>query len=599
MAISRDIIEDIRTRVSIYDVVSQSVRLKSAGGGRFKGLCPFHKESTPSFTININQNMFYCFGCTMGGDVFKFVMHQRGLSFVEAVEDLAESCGITIEKMTAQDQKKLSKRQLLYKACQIAAEHFVANLWVGAESAVAREYLVERGFSEETARHFQLGYAKDGFDTLIRYLRKEGFDDSILVDAGLAKYKDPERPSKGCYSLFRNRLIVPIRDPRGRVIAFGARTLTGDNPKYINSPETDIYKKSKTLYGLSLARSSIQSQQHVILVEGYFDAIALHQAGFRQAIATCGTALTPDHLQVLRPMTTRVYTVFDSDKAGQKAIEKSYPLMIEAKLAAERVDLQDAKDPDEFIQNYGKEAFQEAIDQAKPILDLKIQMLQDKYGLSPMGKNQIIEELVPLLRKMKSIARQGSISLIASKLGVSESSISDYFSQTQRESFFSEKPTTVQKNIGVLLRDLLWLCIHQMDAIQSYLQEIKPEEISTNPDVLFVVAQFLMGKDANDIVRSLEERSILRRILMELLMEEQLYTEQQALPSAKQIILRMGLKRREQEFREKQRLVSEMDVNQDVHQYLSLLQDLQTLRKEIDEQRSQISSQSDPREPKK
>ena len=598
MAIAREIIEDIRNRVNIHDVVSQSVRLKSAGGGRFKGLCPFHKESTPSFTINTNQNMFYCFGCTMGGDIFKFVMHQRGLSFIEAVEELAESCGITIEKMTAQDKKKLSKRQLLYKACQTAAEHFVSNLWVGTSSGAAREYLIERGFTEDVARHFQLGYAKDSFDILIRHLNKEELDNSILVDAGLARYKDPERPQKGVYSLFRNRLIIPIRDPRGRVIAFGARTLTGDNPKYINSPETDIYKKSKTLYGLSLARSSIQSNQNAILVEGYFDAIALHQAGFRQAIATCGTALTPDHLQVLRPMTTRVYTVFDSDKAGQKAIEKSYPLMIEAKMASEQVDLRNAKDPDEFIQQYGKEAFQEALEQAKPILALKIHMLQEKYGLSPMGKSQIIEELVPLLKKMKNVARQGSISIIASHLGVSESSISDYFSQN-RESFVMEKPTTVQKTLDVLLRDLLWLCIHQMDAIHTYLQGLKPDELSENPDLLFIFAQFLMGKDVHEIVNSLEERSLIRRILMELLMEEQLYTEQQALPSAKQIILRMGLKKRETEFRKKQKLVSEMDVHQDVHQYLSLLQDLQALRKDIETQRGLISNHPIPTDPKK
>lgn len=599
MAIAREIIEDIRTRVSIYDVVSQSVRLKSAGGGRFKGLCPFHKESTPSFTININQNMFYCFGCTMGGDIFKFVMHQRGLSFVEAVEELAEGCGITIEKMTPQDKKKLSKRQLLYKACQSAAEHFISNLWVGTSSAIAQKYIVERGFSEDIARHFQLGYAKDSFDVLTRHLNKEGFEDSILVDAGLARYKDPERPQKGIYSLFRNRLIIPIRDPRGRVIAFGARTLTGDKPKYINSPETDIYKKSKTLYGLSLARSSIQSQQNAILVEGYFDAIALHQSGFRQTIATCGTALTPEHLQVLRPMTTRVYTIFDSDKAGQKAIEKSYPLLIDANMAAEQVHLREAKDPDEFIQNYGTDAFQEALDQAKPILTLKLTMLQEKYGLSPMGKSQIIEELVPLLKKMKSIARQGSISLIASHLGVSESSISDYFSHARREPMIMEKPTTVQQTIDVLLRDLLWLCVHQMDAIHEYLQELQPQELSDHPDVLFILAQFLMGKDVHDIVNSLDERSVLRRILMELLMEEQLYTEQQALPSAKQIVLRMGLKKQEVEFRKKQKLVSEMDIHQDVHQYLSLLQDLQVLRKDIENQRGLISNHSIPTDSKK
>ena len=590
MTIPREIIEDIRTRVNIYDVVSQSVRLQSAGGGRYKGLCPFHKESTPSFTININQNMFYCFGCTIGGDVFKFVMHQRGLSFIEAVEELADSCGIVVEKVSAQEQQKMSKRQLLYQVCKNTTDHFISNLWVGSAGAPARDYLIKRGLSEETIRHFQLGYAKDGFDTLVNHLKGEGFDESILVAAGVARLKDPERPFKGCYSLFRNRLIIPIRDPRGRVIAFGARTLTGENPKYINSPETDIYKKSQTLFGFALARTSMQNKKNAILVEGYFDAIALHQAGFKQAIATCGTALTPEHLQILRPITTRVFTVFDSDQAGKKAIEKSYPLMIDARIASEQIKLRDAKDPDEFIQRYGAQAFQDALDKAEPTLVLKIELLVEKYGSSPMGKNQVIEELIPLLKKMKAIVRQGSISIIASHLGVSESSINDYFSQARREPIESSARATVQQTVSVLLRDLLWLCIHMMDSIRAVVQEIQPDDISENEEILFVLAQFLMGKDVHEIVASLEQNDLLRRLLMELLMEEQLYTEEQSPLAAKQIILRIGLTRTEQKFREKQQQISEMDVNQDVHQYLSLLQELQTLRQAMEEKRSLIAS---------
>jgi DNA primase len=592
MAIAREIIEDIRTRVSIHDVVSQSVRLQSAGGGRYKGLCPFHRESTPSFTININQNMFYCFGCTIGGDIFKFVMHQRGLSFYEAVEELAESCGIMIEKISPKEQQRLSKRQLLYKVCQEAAEHFIANLWVGSAGSTARGYLIDRGFSEETTRHFQLGFAKDGFDILVNHLKKEGYDDALLVAAGLARFRDPDRPLKGCYSLFRNRLIIPIRDPRGRIIAFGARTLTGDNPKYINSPETDIYKKSKTLYGLSFARPAIQSKKNAILVEGYFDSIALHQAGFKQAIATCGTALTTEHLKILRPMTTRLFTVFDSDKAGQKAIEKSYPLMIEAKIASEQIQLREAKDPDEFIQRYGAEAFEDALKKAEPTLVLKIQMLIEKYGPSPMGKNQVVEELAPLLKMMSDIAREGSVPIVASYLGLSESSINDSLRSNRRTQFTAPTKSNARKKVTVLLHDLLWLCIHQMDEIRDFLQGIQPDEISSNEDILYVFVQFLMGKDVHEIVSSMEENEELRCLLMELLMEEQLYTEQQALPSARQIILRMGLKKLERSFREKQKHISEMDVNQDVHRYLSLLQELQTVRKDIEKQRDLITQKN-------
>ena len=588
MAIAREVIEEIRSRISIYDVVSQSVRLQSAGGGRFKGLCPFHKESTPSFTINVSQNMFYCFGCTLGGDVFKFIMHQRGLSFHEAVQDLADYCGITIQKVNAKERKKLSKRQKMYKVCQAACEHFVSNLWIGHKGQVAKDYLIDRGFSENTIRHFQLGYAQDSFDVLVNHLQKEGFDNELIVEAGLAKYRDPQRPFQGCYSLFRNRLIIPIRDPRGRVIAFGARTLTGDMPKYINSPETDIYKKSQTLYALSLARSSIQSKSNAILVEGYFDAIALHQAGFKQAIATCGTALTEDHLRILRPMTTRMYTVFDSDKAGQKAIEKSYPLMVEARVVSEQVQLGEAKDPDEFIQKYGADAFEDALKNAEPTLVLKMNMLSEKYGLSPMGKTQVIEDLVPILKKMKNVTREFSISVMASRLGVAENSIRAYFRQTPQEPSETSKPK-VKKSIHVLLRDLLWLCIHQIDIIRTYLVEIKPDEISENQDLVYIVARFLQGDNVQDIIASLTEQEMLRRLLMELLMEEQLYNESQALPAAQQIVLRMKLRKMEKDFLEKQQKISELSIDHDVHQHLSLLQELQNLRKDIEKQRNTIS----------
>ena len=588
MPIAREVIEEIRSRVSIYDVVSQSVRLQSAGGGRFKGLCPFHKESTPSFTINTAQNMFYCFGCTLGGDVFKFIMHQRGLSFQEAVQDLADYCGIMIQKVDATERRKMTKRQKLYKICQAACDHFVSNLWIGNKGRVAREYILDRNFSEDTVRHFQVGFAQDSFDALINHLKAEGFDHDLIVAAGLARYRDPQRPFQGCYSLFRNRLIIPIRDPRGRVIAFGARTLTGDMPKYINSPETDIYKKSQTLYALSLARSSIQSNSNAILVEGYFDAMALHQAGFKQAIATCGTALTADHLRILRPMTTRIFTVFDADQAGQKAIEKSYPLMVEARIVSEQVQLGEAKDPDEFIQKYGAEAFGDALKNAEPTLVLKIQLLSEKFGLSPMGKTQIIEELVPLLKKMKDVTREACIAIIASRLGVSENGIRSYFRQGVQKPIEPSKPR-VQKSIHVLLRDLLWLCIHQIDIIRPYLVEIKPDEISENQELVYIVARFLQGDGVHEIISSLEEQDTLRRLLMELLMEEQLYNEKQALPAAEQIVLRMKLQKLERDFLEKQQVLSELSINHDVHQHLSLLQELQTLRKDIETQRNLIS----------
>ncbi|MEC7985745.1 MAG: DNA primase, partial [Myxococcota bacterium] len=424
MAISREIIEEIRSRVSIYDVVSQSVRLQPSGNGRFKGLCPFHQEDTPSFTVTTTQNMFYCFGCTMGGDVFKFTMHLKGLSFVEAAQELADSAGIVIKKLNKKETLRLTRKQKLYKVCALAAEYFSNNLQVGTAGAFARDYLASRDLSKESILNFQLGYAKDSYDDLLNFMHKRSIPADLVVSAGLARYRDIDRPSKGSYSLFRNRLIIPIRDARGRIIAFGGRRLKEDQgPKYINSPETDIYKKSKTLYGLSFARSVIQKENRALLVEGYFDLIAMHQAGFKEAIATCGTALTLENLHILRPLAKRVFTVFDSDEAGQKAAVNSYALMLEAQISSFQISLGKAKDPDDFIKEHGAEKFQLQIESAEPMLVLKIKSLAKKHGLSPSGKNQMIEELLPFLRKMKGVTRDASISEIASRLAVNENLI--------------------------------------------------------------------------------------------------------------------------------------------------------------------------------
>ena len=333
MGISPAIIDQIRQQTSIEDVVSQVVSLEpSRQNGKMKGLCPFHQEDTPSFTIDTIKNLYYCFGCQEGGDTFDFVQKTRGMGFIEAVRDLANDCGISLKEQTPEEIKRFKKIDSLYEVCQLAAEYFHRELNLSAGGKKAKEYLGERGLSDTVIRDFGLGYAPPSSDDFINYMHRHQVSVPVLVDAGLARYKEKTKPSRGIYAMFRNRLMIPIHNQRGKIVAFGGRRMPGDErspAKYVNSPETPIYKKSQVLYGLSFARSSIQRKKRVIIVEGYFDVIAMHMNGFKEAIASCGTALTPEHIKILRPLTRRAIAMFDMDEAGIRAAEKSLPLFSE------------------------------------------------------------------------------------------------------------------------------------------------------------------------------------------------------------------------------------------------------------------------------
>ena len=370
---SDDIIEEVRSRNDIVDVIGQYVHLTKKGSTYF-GLCPFHNEKTGSFSVSPNKQMYYCFGCGAGGNVFTFMMQYENFTFGEAMEALADRAGVALPKQeySAAQKREADKKQRLLEINKEAARYFY-TLLRNDRGKHALAYFQKRELSEETMKKFGLGYSDQYSDDLYRYLRSKGYEDEILKESGLVTIDE----RRGGYDKFWNRAMFPIMDVNSRVIGFGGRVMGDAKPKYLNSPETKLFDKSRNLYGLNAARISRKS--NMIICEGYMDVISLHQAGFTQAVASLGTALTPGQAALMKRYTDNVLITYDSDAAGVKAALRAIPILKEAGLTTKVINMQPYKDPDEFIKVLGAEAFQERIDKAENSFMYEIGVLEKEY----------------------------------------------------------------------------------------------------------------------------------------------------------------------------------------------------------------------------
>ncbi|HTJ09338.1 MAG TPA: DNA primase, partial [Candidatus Binataceae bacterium] len=359
---SDDKLEEIRTRADIVEVIGAHVRLKRAGRN-FVGLCPFHNEKTPSFSVNPERGFFHCFGCGAGGTVFNFIMRTEGLNFPEAIESLARRYGVTLPERGGETGPGAGERDAALRANQTAADFFIHVLWKTPDGAVARDYLAARGVAAETAHTFGLGFAPERPANLARALEKRGLL-SAAVRLGLVR-----QDGAGTRDMFRGRLMFPIRDGQGRVLAFGGRVLDQRLPKYINSPESPLYSKSRNVYGLYEARAAIARADRAIVVEGYLDAIAVWQAGFKETIASLGTALTVEQLRLVGRQTRNVLACFDGDAAGRKASLRALEIFLAAGLLGRGIFIPPGFDPDTFIKQRGAQAFAELIASAELLAD--------------------------------------------------------------------------------------------------------------------------------------------------------------------------------------------------------------------------------------
>ena len=388
MRYSDDIIEEVRMKNDIVDVVSQYVKLNKRGSTYF-GLCPFHNEKTPSFSVTPAKQMYYCFGCGAGGNVFNFVMEYENYTFGEALKHLADRAGVQLPKIeySGEAKKKAERRAALLEINKLAAGYFYYQL--RRESGrQAHEYLTGRGLSEETIRKFGLGYSDKYSDDLYKYLKSKNYSDELLRDSGL--FNVDER--RGMYDKFWNRVIFPIMDVNNRVIGFGGRVMGDGKPKYLNSPETTIFDKSRNLYGLNVARTT--RKNYLILCEGYMDVISMHQAGFTNAVASLGTALTSGHASLLKRYTQEVLLLYDSDDAGVRAALRAIPILREAGVSSRVVNLKPHKDPDEFMKGLSPEAFKERIEQAKSSFFYEVDNLMKEYDMNdPESKTSFMNEV--------------------------------------------------------------------------------------------------------------------------------------------------------------------------------------------------------------
>lgn len=409
MYYSDELIEEVRSRNDIVDVISGYVKLTKKGSSYF-GLCPFHNEKSPSFSVSRQKQMYYCFGCGAGGNVFTFLMEYENYTFVEALKMLADRAGIELPEMeySKEAKEKADLKASIMEVNKLAAKYYYAQLKT-EQGKHAHQYLTGRQLSEETITAFGLGYSNKYSDDLYRYLKAKGYSDEVISKAGLISIDERQ----GVYDKFWNRVMFPIMDVNNRVIGFGGRVMGDAKPKYLNSPETLVFDKSRNLYGLNRARTS--RKPYFLICEGYMDVIALHQAGFTNAVASLGTALTSGHASLIKRYVNEVYLTYDNDEAGTRAALRGIPILKEAGITAKVIRMDPYKDPDEFIKNLGAEAFEERINQARNGFMFSLEILEREYDMnSPEGKTEFYNEVARRLCNFEEeIERNNYIEAVA------------------------------------------------------------------------------------------------------------------------------------------------------------------------------------------
>ena len=443
--IPEDKISEIKHAADIVDIVSEAVLLKKAGRN-FIGLCPFHTEKTPSFTVSPDKQIFYCFGCGTGGNVFSFLMKQEGLSFPETARRLAIRYGIDlpINPLSPDQMKKISERESLLDINRRAMEFFHQTLCHGSAGEVARSYLKNRGISPETINDHKLGYAPDGWDYLLNYFGSQRISSSLIEKAGLVL---PRKNKKGYYDRFRNRIIFPIIDTSVQVIGFGGRVLDDSLPKYLNSPETPVYNKGRSLYGIQQAKKKCRDTGTIFIVEGYLDLLALHQHGIENSVATLGTALTSDHVRLLTRYAGRMVLVYDSDEAGIRSAQRCIGTFWKEHVDFSRQDVYSEEradthilvlpaghDPDSYVFENGPEAFLKAASKSPGIITFLMDRAVDKHGLSTEGKIRIISELQQSLAAINDrVAQALYIKQLAERINIAETAILERIREVSAE----------------------------------------------------------------------------------------------------------------------------------------------------------------------
>jgi DNA primase len=513
-------INEVRERASIVDVVGDYVSLRKSGAN-YQGLCPFHGEKTPSFNVNPARGIFHCFGCGVGGNAITFIMKVEGLAFPEAVRFLAKRVGVTIEERipTPHEQKRKDEREALYKINETAADFYRRFLVEDGAGEVCRRYLEQRGVDKATAEAYRLGFAPDRWDALTKHLEQQHISLETAESLGLVRRRD----SGGYYDTFRNRLLFTIADIQGRIIGFGGRVLDDTLPKYINSPESPVYRKSEVLFGVNLARQAMREKGSAIVVEGYFDHLALYQSGVRHAVATCGTALTSEHQKLLQRYAGKIFTLFDADAAGRKATARAMELFLDTAMPAFVVELPGGEDPDSFLRKQGDAAFTDRLAKARPIFDWFFRDLLREMDVGSVdGKVRVIEELTPRLKKLTNpVERDLYLKEISRVLAVNERALLKKIGGVSVP-VGELTPRSERKKSSTGTEDMLLALMGKYPEVADKVADYGPGRLFTVefvPVAEAIIAQVQTGRDVDwgqilDRVESPEERSRLAALFV-------------------------------------------------------------------------------------
>ena len=567
------VIQEIRDRSDIVEIVGGYVALKKSGRG-FVGLCPFHQEKTPSFHVNPDRGIYHCFGCGTTGDAFRFLMEHDHLTFPEALEQLAQRAGIALT-FTPAEKSAASDHDRLYRAHEIAATLYQKTL-ESSEGARAREEIARRRFSPEIVAEYRLGTAPESWDRLVAAARREGIDGEALVRAGLAVRRES---GSGHYDRFRGRLMFPIETAGPRVTAFGGRVLGEGEPKYLNSPETQLFRKRKTLYGLPQASAGLREAKEAILVEGYMDVLALASAGFRNALGALGTAFTPEHAQALARIVPKVVVVFDADDAGDKAMLASAGPLLAAGLEVRVVTLPRGEDPDSFVRNAGADAFRALVETSRGIMDALLG--EEAYESAPLRDRAVRRALSALAGLGDPLRQRVYLQELAGRTGVPQDVLAKRLEQDRqeprperephpaRDGDARPRPKAPSRKIDAHDQTFLGLVLHDVQLQETLLEQFGPEEFD-DPVVHRIVsmmvklrsagAPFSVGSVLDALAGDEESRSLVGMVAVS--ETAGLKSEQQAFDCARRLELRSLQMRRSEVVKTIRKAQAQGDTSQ-------------------------------------
>ncbi len=458
----------VKDAADIIEIIGEHVTLQKHGGG-YKGLCPFHSEKTPSFSVNQTRQYYHCFGCKESGDVFSFIMKYHNLTFPEALQELAQRYGITLQegKLSPAEEQRARKREVTLQANGQAAELFHEFLCKNPAAGEARQYLENRGISEKIIKHYQLGFAPDSWDFLSRKLSRNPADRQAGMDAGLLVAKDNR-----CYDRFRKRIVCPIFSMSGQITGFGGRIVGDGQPKYLNTPETQVFDKSRLLFGLFHNKKAIQKAGNCLVVEGNFDMLTLADHGLDHVVAPLGTALSQHHIRLLKRYTPEVVMLFDGDEAGIKAAMRSVTLFLNEQLNGRVVTLPPDQDPDSFIRENGSRALEKRIANAVSLPEFVFTHLASKHGLDLQGKNRIVKELEPVIKALDNNQLQQTlfVSHFSEKLGIPATDLQGYFKKPPSKPSKPKAAPTKLPVLSVQHRQFLEFILAYPDTLDDFIR---------------------------------------------------------------------------------------------------------------------------------